>query len=148
MKNYVSLKQIQEDITKNNLSCQKLVKGYLENISKHQELNAFIEVYEEEAKARAIQIDNKIKNNQAGKLAGLVIGLKDNICYKNHKVSAASKILNGFESLYSATVVERLIKEDAIINLTLASRKCPSQANNLENEAAAILTRLYTQKLN
>lgn len=38
----------------------------------------------------------------------MVLGLKDNICYKGHKVSAASKILEGFESLYDATVVERL----------------------------------------
>ena len=80
MKNYVSLKQIQEDIANNNVSCQKLVKGYLENISKHKDLNAFIELYESEAKVRAALIDDKIKNKQAGKLAGLVIGLKDNIC--------------------------------------------------------------------
>ena len=46
---------------------------------------------------------------------GLVAGIKDNICYKNHKVSAASKILNNFHSTYSATVLDRLINEDAII---------------------------------
>ena len=51
----------------------------------------------------------------AGKLAGMVVALKDNICFKGHRVTAASKILEGFESLYSATVVERLLKEDAII---------------------------------
>ena len=45
----------------------------------------------------------------------MVIGIKDNICYKNHKVGAASKMLDGFESLYNATVVERLLAEDAII---------------------------------
>ena len=45
----------------------------------------------------------------------MVIALKDNICYKEHRVSASSKILEGFESLFSATVVDRLLKEDAII---------------------------------
>ena len=45
----------------------------------------------------------------------MVIGIKDNICIKNHKVTASSKILKGFKSLYNSTVVERLIKEDAII---------------------------------
>ena len=45
----------------------------------------------------------------------MVIGIKDNICIKNHKVTASSKILTGFKSLYNATVVEKLIKEDAII---------------------------------
>ena len=63
----------------------------------------------------AENLDKKIQQGKAGKLAGMVIGIKDNICYKNHKSSAGSKILEGFTSLYSATVVERLINEDAII---------------------------------
>lgn len=45
----------------------------------------------------------------------MVIGIKDNIVYKGHKVSASSKMLENFESLFSATVVDRLIAEDAII---------------------------------
>ena len=45
----------------------------------------------------------------------MVIGIKDNICYKGHKVSAASKILLGFESTFTASALERLISEDAII---------------------------------
>ena len=45
----------------------------------------------------------------------MVIGLKDNICYAGHHVSASSKILEGFESLYSSTVVEKLLAQDAII---------------------------------
>jgi aspartyl-tRNA(Asn)/glutamyl-tRNA(Gln) amidotransferase subunit A len=45
----------------------------------------------------------------------MVVGIKDNLCYKNHKVSASSKILDGFESLFTATSVQRLIDEDAII---------------------------------
>src|SRR3546814_17666430 len=51
----------------------------------------------------------------AGKLAGLIIGIKDNICYKDHPVGAASKMLDGFVSVYSANVVERMLAEDAII---------------------------------
>lgn len=45
----------------------------------------------------------------------MVIGIKDNICYKDHQVTASSKILQGFTSIYSSTVVERLLAEDAII---------------------------------
>ena len=45
----------------------------------------------------------------------MVIAIKDNICYKDHEVSASSKILKGFRSLYSATAVEKLLAEDAII---------------------------------
>ena len=115
MKYYNSLKQIRQEIASNTLSCEKLVEGYLENIAAQKHINAFIETYNVEAINRACLIDQKIKNKTAGKLAGLVIGIKDNICYKGHKSAAASKILQKFESTYSATVVERLISEDAII---------------------------------
>jgi len=97
------------------LSVQDILNTYLKNIEDRKDLNAFLEVFETSAKEKAEEVDEKLKNGTAGRLAGMVIGIKDNICYKNHKVSAGSKILEGFESLYSATVVERLLKEDAII---------------------------------
>src|ERR1041385_2298499 len=71
--------------------------------------------FETSALSKAKEVDEKLKKGKAGKLAGLVIALKDNICYKGHNVSAASKILVPFESLYNATVVERLLAEDAVI---------------------------------
>ena len=78
--------------------------------------------------------DEKIKAGTAGKLAGVIVGLKDNICYKGHKVSASSKILEGFESLYSATVVERLLAEDAII---IGRLNCDEFAMGSSNENSA-----------
>ena len=86
--------------------------------------------YSEEAILRAKEIDYKIINNKAGRLAGLVIGIKDNICYKNHKCSAASKILEDFESPYSATV-DRPLLEDAII---LGRLNCDEFAMGSSNE--------------
>ena len=131
MKNYYSFKDIQEDLRSGKTSCQKLVSGYLDNISNNSTLNAFVETYGEEAILRAKEIDHKIINNKAGRLAGLVIGIKDNICYKNHKCSAASKILEDFESPYSATVVDRLLLEDAII---LGRLNCDEFAMGSSNE--------------
>jgi aspartyl-tRNA(Asn)/glutamyl-tRNA(Gln) amidotransferase subunit A len=64
----------------------------------------------------------------------MVIGLKDNICYKDHKVSAASKILEGFTSIYSSTVVERLLAEDAII---IGRLNCDEFAMGASNENSA-----------
>jgi hypothetical protein len=64
----------------------------------------------------------------------MVIGLKDNICYKDHKVSASSKILEGFTSVYSSTVVERLIAEDAII---IGRLNCDEFAMGASNENSA-----------
>lgn len=115
LKTYRSLYSVQQAIKDGELSCVQLTTQYLLNIQKKADLNAFVEVFAEEAIKRAKEVDAKLSEGKAGKLAGMVIGIKDNICYKNHKVSAASKILDGFESLFSATVVERLLAEDAII---------------------------------
>ena len=92
-----------------------ITKKYLQNIAENLHLNAFIDVYSDEVLEQARLVDEKLANCSAGKLAGMVIGIKDNLCYKNHKVSASSKILDGFESLFTATSVQRLIDEDAII---------------------------------
>lgn len=92
-----------------------ITKTYLQNIAENQHLNAFNEVYSDEALEQARLVDEKLANCSAGKLAGMVVGIKDNLCYKNHKVSASSKILDGFESLFTATSVQRLIDEDAVI---------------------------------
>ncbi len=67
-------------------------------------------------------------------MAGVIVGIKDNICYKGHKVSCSSKILEGFESLYSATVVERLLAEDAII---IGRLNCDEFAMGSSNENSA-----------
>ena len=131
MKNYVSLKEIQEEIATGNISCYELVEGHLRNISKHSDINAFIEVYDSDALEQAIKIDKKIKDQTAGKLAGLIVGIKDNICYKNNHSSAASKMLKTFKSSYSATVVDRLIQEDAII---LGRLNCDEFAMGSSNE--------------
>jgi aspartyl-tRNA(Asn)/glutamyl-tRNA(Gln) amidotransferase subunit A len=93
-----------------------LVKNYLSNIhQKNGELNVFLEIYEDEALTIAEEVDRKIADGTAGKLAGMVIGLKDVLCHKNHGLQGGSKILDGFQSQFSATAVQRLIAEDAII---------------------------------
>ena len=115
MQDYYSLASIQSDLKSGKISCHSITASYLDRIKENAHLNAFVETFDQEALSRAEEIDQKIKDNTAGKLAGMVIGIKDNICYQNHKISAASKILGGFESLFSATVVQRLLQEDAII---------------------------------
>ena len=92
-----------------------ILENYLNAIEERSSLNAFTEVFSESARAQAQLVDEKIKAGKAGRLAGMVIGIKDNLCYKGHKVAASSKILDGFESLFTGTAVQRLIDEDAII---------------------------------
>lgn len=113
---------------------ESIVHSYLEQIEKNKDLNAFLEVFTESALDQARQVDQKLASGKAGRLAGMVIGLKDNICYKGHAVSASSKILGGFESLYSATVVERLLAEDAII---IGRLNCDEFAMGSSNENSA-----------
>ena len=110
-----SFLEVQKALQSNSSSCLSITKGYLKRIFQAKNINAFIEVYEKESLEKARLVDQKIKDGNAGCLAGMVIGIKDNLCYKNHKVSAASKILENFESLFTATAVQRLLDEDAII---------------------------------
>jgi len=111
-----------------------ILEGYLSAIEVNKDLNAFLEVFEESARIQAKQVDEKIKNGTAGRLAGMVIGLKDNMCYKGHKVSASSRILFNFESLFTGTAVERLIAEDAII---IGRLNCDEFAMGSSNENSA-----------
>lgn len=133
MKKYHSLAEVRADINTGNITLPQLTQYYLDRIEEHKDLNAFIEVFADEAKARAIEVEQKMKAGKAGKLAGMVISIKDMICYKNHKVSASSKILEGFESIYSSTVVERILAEDAII---IGRVNCDEFAMGASNETS------------
>lgn len=128
-----SLKEVQSELSSKSITLKNVVSHYLQNIEARMNLNAFLEVWGEEALEQAELIQQKIDNGTAGKLAGMVIAIKDNICYKNHKVSASSKILEGFESLYSATVVERILAEDAII---IGRLNCDEFAMGSSNETS------------
>ena len=134
MNNYTSLKKVQEDLTNGLISCEKLTQHYLDVIESNKDLNIFLETFNESAISKAKEVDSKLKAGTAGKLAGMVLSIKDNICYKGHKVSASSKILSGFESLFSSTVVERLLEQDAII---IGRTNCDEFAMGSSNENSA-----------
>lgn len=116
------------------ISCVDRVSAFLSNIDKKKHLNVFLSVYGQEALARAATVDSKIKNKKAGKLAGLVIGLKDVLCYQDHPLQASSKILDGFISQFNATAVQRLLDEDAII---IGRQNCDEFAMGSSNENSA-----------
>lgn len=128
---YNSLTEVQEKLRDGKFSCAQLVEFYLERIDKHKNLNAYVEVFAHDARSRATVLDQKLKRGTAGKLAGMVIGIKDNLCYRGHEVTAGSKILQGFESLFDATVIRRLLDEDAII---IGRLNCDEFAMGSSNE--------------
>ena len=130
-----SIAQFQQEIEQGSLSCETVVRHYLQRISETRHLNAFIEIFSDEALDRAKVLDQKKKSGlPLGKLFGVVTGIKDVICYKGHQVTAASKILEGFSSLYSATAIEKLLAEDAII---IGRLNCDEFAMGSSNEHSA-----------
>jgi len=131
---FSGINQLQSDLRSGKTTCVELARQLLGLIEEKKHLNAFLEVFTDSSLEQAARVDEKIKAGTAGKLAGVIVGLKDNICYKGHKVSASSKILAGFESLYSATVVERLLAEDAIV---IGRLNCDEFAMGSSNENSA-----------
>jgi aspartyl-tRNA(Asn)/glutamyl-tRNA(Gln) amidotransferase subunit A len=134
VKTYTSLSQIQSDIASGNLTCKQLTEHYLANIHAKKHLNVFLEVYEEEALEKASEIDAKIKAGTAGRLAGMVVGLKDVLCHKDHGLQASSKILDKFISQFDGTAVKRLLEEDAIV---IGRQNCDEFAMGSSNENSA-----------
>lgn len=127
--------EIREKLFAGELSVSSIVAGHLDQIQAHNKvLNAFLEVYEQDAMARAVLVDAKIKAGTAGKLAGLVVGIKDLLCYENHHSYAGSKILKSFKSTFSATAVQRLLDEDAII---IGRQNCDEFGMGSTNENSA-----------
>jgi len=134
LKTYATLREIQHDLQQGVLSTQDLVRHHLENIKEKAHLNAFLSVYEDEALARALVVDEKIKTGKAGELAGLIVGLKDVLAYEDHPLQASSKVLDGFISQFNGTAVQRLLDQDAII---IGRQNCDEFAMGSSNENSA-----------
>ena len=130
---YNKLIDIQKDLKDNKLILSDLVNYYLDRIKKNLHLNAFLEVFEDELLQKTTVIEQKIKEGTAGKLAGMVLGIKDNISYKGHKLSASSKILDGYVSIYDATVITKVLAEDALI---IGRLNCDEFAMGASNETS------------
>ena len=126
-----SFTEVRAEILLGKISVLNLVQQHLKAANKFKHLNAFLEIFEEGAIERAKSIDHKIKSKTAGRLAGMILGIKDVFCYKDHKVSAGSKILIGFESQFTATAIQRLLDADAII---IGRQNCDEFAMGSSNE--------------
>ncbi len=132
MVNYDSIAQYHKDLLNGVTTCVSTVQHFLFQIETRKHLNAFVEVFDQEALERAAQLDERRAGGETpGKLHGVVIALKDVICYKDHKVTAASKILRNFTSIYHATAVEKLLSEGAII---IGNTNCDEFAMGSTNE--------------
>ncbi|GAB3799245.1 Asp-tRNA(Asn)/Glu-tRNA(Gln) amidotransferase subunit GatA [Spirosoma humi] len=128
---YRSFSSVQADIKSGSLTCHQLVEQYLARIDANQHLNVFTEVYDTDALQQAATIDQKIAAGTAGRLAGMVIGIKDVLSYAGHGVRAGSCILADFTAQFTATAVQRLLDEDVII---IGRQNCDEFAMGSSNE--------------
>ncbi|HCY77930.1 MAG TPA: Asp-tRNA(Asn)/Glu-tRNA(Gln) amidotransferase GatCAB subunit A [Ignavibacteriales bacterium] len=131
---YKNHKEKLELLKSGKLSLVENVKLFLKNIEDQKDLDAFNFVFNDEAIESATAVEQKIKNNSAGKLAGMVIAIKDVLAYKDHPLTCSSNILKNFTSLYTATAVQKLIDEDAII---IGKSNCDEFAMGSSNENSA-----------
>ena len=113
----LTLKEMVSKIKNRELTSEEVVSYYLRNLSENEhEVNAFLTITADEALAKAKDIDKRIADGEKlGALAGIPIAIKDNICTEGVKTTCASKMLEDFVPPYDATVVKKLLREDAII---------------------------------
>ncbi len=111
---YKNYREKLELISQGKLSLTENVKDFISRIDEKKHLNAFNFVFED-AVQHAAEIEKKIREGKAGKAAGMVVAIKDNISIENKPLTCSSKILEKFEPVYTATAVKKLIDEDAII---------------------------------
>jgi aspartyl-tRNA(Asn)/glutamyl-tRNA(Gln) amidotransferase subunit A len=112
------------------MSLTENTQYFLDNIEQKRDINAFNFVFEEVLDSTA-EVEKKIKSGQHGKLAGMVIAIKDVLALKDKPLTCSSKILKDFKSIYTATAVERLLNEDAII---IGKTNCDEFAMGSSNE--------------
>ena len=112
----LTVHELQEKLKNNELTVTEITKAYVNRINeKEKDVQAFITLTTEDAINQSKEIEDKINKKEiSGNLAGIPIGIKDNICMKGVKTTAASKMLENFISPYDATVMEKINSENLI----------------------------------
>ena len=114
----LTVHELQEKIKNKEITITEITKAYIDRIDeKEKDVQAFVTILKEEAIKKAEEVQTQIDNNEiTGELAGIPIGIKDNICTKGIKTTCSSKMLENFVAPYDATVMEK-INEENLINL-------------------------------
>jgi aspartyl-tRNA(Asn)/glutamyl-tRNA(Gln) amidotransferase subunit A len=109
--------QVAAGISNRDFSAEEYIQQLLERIDKVEtKINAFITITGEAALESARQLDRRIRDGEkVGPLAGVALGVKDNICINGIKATCASKMLDNYVPPYDATVVTRLREAGAIV---------------------------------
>lgn len=113
----MNVHEIVQAVTGGTRTAEEVTRESLAKIRElNPQINAFVEVFEEDALARAKDVDaKKARGEKLGALAGVPVAIKDNILYKGHKATCCSKMLENYVAPYHSTVVEKLLAADAVI---------------------------------
>ena len=104
-------------VSRGETSAEECVEATFYKMAKlDAKIHAYLQLNKEAAVAKAREIDRRAKRHEKlGRLAGVGIAVKDNICVRSLQATCGSKILEGFYPPYDATVIERIVAEDGII---------------------------------
>ncbi len=132
---FTTIKDYHNNLQSGQTTVVEAVRFFVETALSGASLNAWLNIYEDEALATAKKLDEHIATGEPLRpLHGVVVGLKDVIAYKHHPLSAASKMLENFHSIFDATVVEKLQQAGAVI---LGRQNCDEFAMGSSNENSA-----------
>ena len=114
----LTVHELQEKLKNKELTVPQITEAYLNRIEdKEKDVQAFVTILKDDSLKMAKEIQEKLdKNEDVGELAGIPIGIKDNMCTKGIKTTCSSRMLENFISPYDATVVEK-INDENLINL-------------------------------
>jgi aspartyl-tRNA(Asn)/glutamyl-tRNA(Gln) amidotransferase subunit A len=132
-----SYKNIRDKIVRlknGEISLLENIESFLNRIEEKKHLNAFNYVFADEALKKAREVERKINSGSHGKLAGCVIAVKDVFALKDHPLTCSSRILQNYISIYTATAIQKLIDEDAVI---IGKTNCDEFAMGSSNENSA-----------
>jgi len=111
----VTYDRTRQALDRGETSCERVTEEFLRSIRDQKRLNAFLSVFDERTLERARDIDRRRAEGRAGRLAGMVVAIKDVLCMRGEPVTCASRMLSTFAAPYDATVIERLQEADAIL---------------------------------
>lgn len=113
---FTNIAAYHDQLLNGSTTCVEAVQHYLNLIKSNEHLNAFVFVGADEALKQAAGLDaNRATNSAVTTLHGVVVAIKDVLCYKDHPVTAGSGMLKGYHAIYNATAVQKMLDAGAII---------------------------------
>ena len=112
----LTVHELQEKLKNKELTITEITQAYVDRINeKEKDVEAFVTILTDEALEQAKDVQAKVESGEIkGELAGIPIGIKDNLCTKGIRTTCSSRMLEDFVAPYNATIVEKVDNENMI----------------------------------